>query len=190
MIIIRPSNTHSAKCHCCGRACDEASAQKRIYYFPTNNPYKHIRAQVEYPTCVQCQDRYYNHKSLRRVLAGVTALIVLATCAYIYTHSSQQGVWALAVFLGILFSCLTYVGIYESVKTKKDLVLNTDLHISLVIYPNQWYVREIAEGDRVEAYSEEAVRAYLDEMAKLYDLTIVYPPNAFQLYDNVDYSSD
>ena len=190
MIQIKPSGAHSAKCHCCGRACDEASAQKRIYYFPTNNPYKHIRAQVEYPTCVQCSNKYYNHKSLRRVLSGVTGLIALITCAYVCTHASITYAWALAVFIGIILSCLVYVGIYEYVKTKNDLVQNTDLHISLVMYPNQWHVKAIAEGDRVEEYSEETVRYYLEQMAKRFDLTIVYPANAFQQYSNVDYSDD
>ena len=190
MIIVKPSESSSVRCHCCGRACENNYPQKRDYYHPTNDPYKHIWAQVEYPTCAHCHNKYYNKTPLRLFLVGMISIIVLISTVYIYFHSSDNNAWVLATVLGLLFSFITYVWVYERMKTKKDCVPKTDLHVALISTPNRWCIHEIQEGIVVNDYSEDTVRDDLEQIATSYDLTILYPYHAFRKYQNVGLFSD
>ena len=67
MIRITPLTLLNEPCHCCGDISHPDAAQKRVYYIPTNDPYKHICAEVEYPTCRRCRQKYYDKKLYRSI---------------------------------------------------------------------------------------------------------------------------
>ena len=188
MISITPLTPLNEPCHCCGDISQSDAAQKRVYYIPTDDPYKHICAEVEYPTCRRCQQRYYDKKRHRSKALCVSVLLLLLVVVALSLHPTMDTWWWSFLGGGVLFSFMLFFTLSTAIAAFQDRVIRTRLHLTLTLPPLGWKTEVVGEGISNAAYSEEGIKKYLVELAQHYKIKVEYPANAFRKYANEDKS--
>ncbi len=188
MISITPLTPLNEPCHCCGDISHPDAAQKRIYYIPTNDPYKHICAEVEYPTCRRCRQKYYDKKLYRSIALCASAMLLLFLVVALLLHPTMDATWWSFLGGGLLFSLMLYFILNSAIPAFRDRVIRTRFHLTLTLPPLGWKTETVGEGVADAAYSEEGIKTNLAVLAQYFRIKVEYPANAFSKYENEDKS--